>query len=60
VLDIFSRLNSEGRTIVLITHEHDVAERCKRIVQLSDGRMIEDRRLAAIDAAPPGYDVAVR
>jgi putative ABC transport system ATP-binding protein len=46
VLRIFSRLNEERRTVVLITHEPDVAERARRIVRLSDGRIVEDRRLA--------------
>jgi putative ABC transport system ATP-binding protein len=47
VLRIFSRLNEERRTVVLITHEPDVAEQAKRIVRLSDGQIVEDRRLAA-------------
>jgi putative ABC transport system ATP-binding protein len=59
VLDIFSRLNTEGRTIVLITHERDVAARCKRIVEISDGRISDDRRTVAIDAPPPDYEAAV-
>jgi putative ABC transport system ATP-binding protein len=42
VLGIFARLNEEGRTVVLITHEPDVAEMAKRIVTLSDGRVVED------------------
>jgi putative ABC transport system ATP-binding protein len=46
VLRIFARLNEERRTVVLITHEPDVAERAKRIVRLSDGQIVEDRRLA--------------
>ncbi|HEX4344618.1 MAG TPA: ABC transporter ATP-binding protein [Solirubrobacteraceae bacterium] len=45
VLDVFERLNGEGRTVVLITHELDVAERAQRIVRLADGRVLEDRRL---------------
>jgi putative ABC transport system ATP-binding protein len=51
VLRIFSRLNEERRTVVLITHEPDVAGQAKRIVRLSDGQVIEDRRLAAPTAA---------
>jgi putative ABC transport system ATP-binding protein len=51
VLRIFSRLNEERRTVVLITHEPDVAERAKRIVRLSDGQIVEDRRLSATTAA---------
>jgi len=43
VLAIFARLNEEGRTVVLITHEPDVAEQTKRIVRLSDGQIVEDR-----------------
>jgi putative ABC transport system ATP-binding protein len=53
VLRIFARLNAEGRTVVLITHEPDVAEQAKRVVTLSDGRVVEDRRVTAVRAAPP-------
>ncbi len=55
VLRIFAQLNDEGRTVVLITHEPDVAAQAKRVVRLSDGRIIEDRRHAAgaPDAAEP-------
>ena len=53
VLRIFARLNEEGRTVVLITHEPDVAEQAKRVVGLSDGRIVDDRRIAGVhDAAP--------
>jgi putative ABC transport system ATP-binding protein len=51
VLRIFSRLNEERRTVVLITHEPDVAEQAKRIVRLSDGQIVEDRRLTALTTA---------
>jgi len=53
VLRIFARLNEEGRTVVLITHEPDVAEQTKRVIGLSDGEVIEDRRLAGVHDAPP-------
>ncbi|HTW43048.1 MAG TPA: ABC transporter ATP-binding protein [Solirubrobacteraceae bacterium] len=53
VLRIFAHLNEEGRTIVLITHEPDVAEQSKRIVRLSDGQIVEDRRLADVHDPPP-------
>jgi putative ABC transport system ATP-binding protein len=53
VLRIFSRLNEEGRTVVLITHEPDVADQAKRIVRLSDGEIVEDRRLRGVHDAPP-------
>jgi putative ABC transport system ATP-binding protein len=45
VLSIFERLNAEGRTVVLITHEPDVAGRASRIIRLSDGHVVEDTQL---------------
>jgi putative ABC transport system ATP-binding protein len=53
VLRIFSRLNEEGRTVVLITHEPDVAEQAKRIIRLSDGEIVEDERSHRVDDPPP-------
>jgi putative ABC transport system ATP-binding protein len=50
VLDIFEALNEQGRTIVLITHEPDVAARARRVVRLADGRVIEDRQ-TSLEAA---------
>jgi putative ABC transport system ATP-binding protein len=50
VLDIFEALNEQGRTIVLITHEPDVAARAGRVVRLADGRVIEDRQ-TSLEAA---------
>ena len=46
VLGAFQRLHAdEGRTVILITHEPYVAEHAERIIQLRDGRMVEDRRV---------------
>jgi putative ABC transport system ATP-binding protein len=42
ILAVFDRINAEGRTIVLITHESDVAARARRVVRLSDGRVVSD------------------
>ena len=53
VLRIFAHLNEEGRTVVLITHEPDVAEQAKRVISLSDGEVVEDRRIAGVHDAPP-------
>jgi putative ABC transport system ATP-binding protein len=47
VLRIFEELNAEGRTVVLITHEDDVAARARRIIRLADGRIQSDERRAA-------------
>ncbi|HWX95938.1 MAG TPA: ABC transporter ATP-binding protein [Solirubrobacteraceae bacterium] len=45
VLAIFSRLNADGRTVVLITHEPDIAAQSKRVIRLSDGEIVQDERL---------------
>ncbi|MGW6281688.1 ABC transporter ATP-binding protein [Kribbella sp. NPDC055071] len=42
VLGMFDALNHEGRTVVVITHEHDVAARARRLIQVSDGRIVAD------------------
>ncbi len=42
ILALFDRLNEEGRTIILVTHEDDVAARAKRVVRLRDGRLQSD------------------
>jgi putative ABC transport system ATP-binding protein len=44
VMGIFARLNAEGRTVVLITHEPDVAAEAKRVVRLRDGLIVQDIR----------------
>ncbi len=44
VLAIFDRLSESARTIVLITHEDDVAAHAQRVIRLVDGRVVEDRR----------------
>jgi putative ABC transport system ATP-binding protein len=56
VLQIFSRLNVAGRTIVMITHEAEIAEYAKRVVHLVDGRIDSDRRTTALHAMPPKFE----
>jgi len=46
ILSTFQRLNDEGRTIVLITHEHDVGQHAKRIVHVQDGKILSDEKVA--------------
>jgi putative ABC transport system ATP-binding protein len=47
VMSVFARLNSEGRTVVLITHEEDVARHARRIIRVRDGLIVGDERFSA-------------
>jgi putative ABC transport system ATP-binding protein len=40
ILDILTKINDEGNTIVMITHEKDVAMRAKKVIHLVDGRIV--------------------
>src|SRR4051812_12422941 len=42
ILALFDRLNAEGQTIVIVTHDPSVAAKCRRVVRLSDGRVVGD------------------
>ncbi|HCD09140.1 MAG TPA: macrolide ABC transporter ATP-binding protein, partial [Thermoanaerobacter sp.] len=42
IMKIFYQLNESGTTIVMVTHEQDIANHAKRIVRLRDGNIIED------------------
>lgn len=42
IISLFQKLNDEGRTIVLVTHEQAIAEHAKRIIKISDGNIISD------------------
>ena len=47
VLAILGELNAEGRTVILVTHDSAVAKRARRVVEMSDGRIVDDRVVAS-------------
>ena len=42
VMELIQGINDEGKTILVVTHEDDIAHMCKRIVNLKDGVIIDD------------------
>ena len=44
IMDIFRELNRQGRTIILVTHEPDIAAHARRVITVKDGRIISDER----------------
>jgi len=59
VLDLFDELSAAGRTIVVITHEDEVAHRAKRILRMRDGSVIADDRTVAVHELPPALRTEV-
>lgn len=50
VMDLIQGINDEGRTILIVTHEPDIAQMTKRIVNLKDGVIIDDTRVEQVRA----------
>jgi len=51
VMQLIQEINDEGKTILVVTHEDDIANMCKRIVQLKDGVIIEDKVVEQVRAS---------
>ncbi len=45
VMSLIQEINNSGKTILVVTHEEDIAKMCKRIVRLKDGVIVEDKKI---------------
>ena len=50
-MDLIQKINDEGNTILVVTHEKDIAHMCKRIVYLKDGVIVEDKKVDQVRAS---------
>ncbi|WP_406685011.1 ABC transporter ATP-binding protein [Seonamhaeicola sp. MEBiC1930] len=50
IMEFIQQLNDEGKTILMVTHEEDIANMCKRIVRLRDGVIMEDKHVEQVRA----------
>jgi putative ABC transport system ATP-binding protein len=56
IMQVLDRLHAEGQTIIIVTHEDDIARRCRRIVRLRDGQIVADHAVGhpqALAGGPP-------
>ncbi|MCG2461428.1 ABC transporter ATP-binding protein [Flavobacteriaceae bacterium F89] len=51
VMDLIQKINDAGNTILVVTHEPDIANMCKRIVHLKDGVIVEDKKIKQVRAS---------
>ncbi len=42
IMDVFKKLNSEGKTVIIVTHDPGIAKQCDRIIEISDGKIVSD------------------
>jgi len=51
VMDLIQKINDQGNTILIVTHEPDIADMCKRVVHLKDGVILEDKKIEQVRAS---------
>jgi putative ABC transport system ATP-binding protein len=52
IMNLFQQLHGEGQTIVVVTHEDDIAKYCHRVIRLTDGQVSSDIRTTPLPATP--------
>ena len=52
IMEILAGLNQRGHTVIIVTHEPDIAARCRRVLRLHDGRLVSDKGQLAPSTSP--------
>jgi len=52
IMELFDQLHAEGQTIVVVTHEPEIAARCRRVIRLADGAVVDDELTERGSVAP--------
>ena len=52
IMELFDELNAAGNTLIVVTHEADIAAHARRVVRMLDGKVIADERTSGTEAAP--------
>ena len=45
IMALFENLHRDDRTLILVTHEADIAQRAKRLIQMKDGKVVQDKKI---------------
>ncbi len=59
IMDLFTKLNEQGVTLVIVTHEPDIAAWCRRVIQMRDGKVLDDHPITPQRPASPAAVVEV-
>jgi putative ABC transport system ATP-binding protein len=52
VMDLFTSLNKEGKTVILVTHEHEIAQYANRLIMMRDGHIVSDEIISTPPKSP--------
>ena len=44
IMSVFEKLNESGKTIIIVIHDKDIAAKCRRVIEIADGRIVSDSK----------------